>query len=270
MIGLEKVGIKCEPSIEPDTDVMDELAKLDTCSNILELAMCVEEHGWSPQLEYLFGEELSNIGIDTNTDITDITSALYAIIGTESLSSEFIDNLEKYKSQIKKIFKNIKIIKTIKKVVSIHDGNMLDRNIRISAGHIPKLQSIINSRDPRGEWATEFIFFKKRCLGEAYTKLEKFYSLKSEHVFKSDKDVIKFIKSHSTNVDMVIKFVKKFQLDFDNLINTKYRLMAKKNIEGIDIKQAAVIEKRFFYLAVRTYINNLKDCVSLLESVQSK
>ena len=37
--------------------------------NILDLIECVEQHGWSPQLEYLFGDELRENGVDIDGDI---------------------------------------------------------------------------------------------------------------------------------------------------------------------------------------------------------
>ncbi len=42
---------------------------LESHLNTLDLAMCVEEHGWSPQLEYLFGDELANVGIDIDDNL---------------------------------------------------------------------------------------------------------------------------------------------------------------------------------------------------------
>ena len=76
--------------LEADVALQELFTAEENFSNIEEIACVIKEHGYGPALEQLFGSELSEYGISTDTDADVIVAKLEQVM---EVSEEAVLNI---------------------------------------------------------------------------------------------------------------------------------------------------------------------------------
>jgi hypothetical protein len=112
---------------------------IDSLLDLMDLEECIEAHGWSPQLEQLFGEELRSVGVDTTSQnilssIEDLQSLIKKNIGfTSSIADKYIKDILGNPAAYKLCYSNEDTVRTYGKstlkIMSVKEIRLLLREV---------------------------------------------------------------------------------------------------------------------------------------------